>query len=62
MTDEKQHAGEMVSGSYVSILEHVGHRVVCVRYGDMPKPDNVAVECEDCGVVIVDFNRAPEEG
>jgi hypothetical protein len=34
------------------LREHVGHRVVIVTYGQPPV--NVALECEDCGVVLAD--------
>jgi hypothetical protein len=53
--------GRMVSGSFADVLEHVGHHVVCVYYGpDKDHAVNAAVECEDCGVVIVDFEREEE--
>jgi hypothetical protein len=50
--------------SYETLREHIGHKIVCVCYG--PKkgggdPDNVAVECEDCDLVLFDYNK-PEEG
>lgn len=38
---------------------HVGHNVVVVAYGQ-DEPINVAVECEDCNVVLLDFDK-PEE-
>jgi len=53
-------SGEQVSGSYSGLLDHIGHNVVCVCYGDMPEPANVAIECEDCGCVLVDFNYVDE--
>lgn len=47
---------------YNDLLEHTGHKLVCVAYGDHNYTSNVAIECEDCGVVLVDFNQpdAPE--
>lgn len=33
------------------LLPHVGHRIVCVTYGEAI---NVAIECETCGTVLVD--------
>jgi len=42
--------------SYNKLLRHVGHRVVMVHYGEVPEPDNIAIECEDCGEVLMDFN------
>lgn len=35
------------------LLPHVGHRVVCVTYGNCDDPVDVCVECEDCGCVLV---------
>jgi len=46
--------------SYNKLLNHVGHKVVMVHYGggwwERPEPDNIAIECEDCGEVLMDFN------
>jgi len=36
---------------------HIGHSIVCVPYGDIDDPHNVAIECEDCGEVLLDFNN-----
>lgn len=33
------------------------HWVVCVAYGFASDPENVAVECEHCGVVLEDWDR-----
>ena len=43
-----------MSHQYDKIRDHVGHEVVCVSYGGGV---NVAVECETCGVVIIDADR-----
>ncbi len=51
-------SGQMVSGSFSGLYEHVGHKLVCVCYGPFTgPPQNVAIECEDCGAVVVDFDR-----
>jgi hypothetical protein len=39
---------------YRSLAYHVGHEIVCVSYGDGV---NVAVECETCNEVLIDYNR-----
>lgn len=46
---------------YASLKAHVGHKVVVVGYevaheyeGD---PENVSVECETCGEVILDYDK-----
>lgn len=43
-----------MSNSYEGLLEHVGHDVEIVEYGD---GNNIAVECMDCCEVIVDFDK-----
>lgn len=42
--------------SYNKLLKHVDHKVVMVYYGEMPEPNNIAIECEDCGEVLMDFH------
>lgn len=42
--------------SYHALIEHVGHKIVCVTYGNN---DNVAIECETCCEVLLDFDRPP---
>lgn len=39
---------------YEKISQHIGHNIVAVSYGSGL---NVAIECEDCCVVIVDEDR-----
>lgn len=42
---------------------HVGHKVVCIGYGD-DEIVNVSIECEDCNAVLFDidaYNEADEE-
>ena len=43
---------------FADLMYHVGHHIVVVTYGD--PPHNVAVECEDCNEVLMDFDE-PEE-
>lgn len=47
----------MSVNSYEELKEHVGHRIECAAYGDADDPANVALECVDCHVVLVDFDR-----
>ena len=42
---------------YKKLLPHIGHSIVCVCYGNPKKPENVAVECEDCNEVLCDGDR-----
>lgn len=46
----------MGAHSYRDLITHVGHKIVVVTYGDPDDPDNVAVECEDCCEVLLDFD------
>ena len=38
---------------YEKILEHIGHKIVCVKHGDY----TVAFECETCGRLIIDVDK-----
>lgn len=64
----------MGAHSFEDLLRHVGHNISCVIYG-AKDPDykrttgtphrflsvhNVAVECEDCCEVLIDFDRTPD--
>lgn len=44
---------------YQDLLRHVGHEIVCVTYAG---GENVAIECEDCNEVLLDFNRDEDPG
>lgn len=46
------------------LLDHVGHHVVVVYYGEGGKKTavNVSVECEDCGCVLYDEDRHIDQG
>jgi hypothetical protein len=50
---------------YDDLLRHVGHRVVVVSYGPGHEyggdVENVAVECETCGEVLLDFDHPNDE-
>lgn len=34
--------------------KHRGHKVSIVSYGDWDNPEDVCLECEDCGEVVLD--------
>ena len=56
---------------FEELLEHFGHKIVIVKYSPgirnahtglpLYPPCNVAIECETCECVLIDFDR-PEEG
>lgn len=35
------------------LIGHIGHEIVCVAYGDIDDPQDVCIECETCGCVLV---------
>jgi len=41
------------------LSQHVGHKIVCVHYGKNGKPPwkNVAIECETCNEVLLDYDK-----
>jgi len=42
---------------YDDLIAHKGHKIVCVTYGEEKNPVNVAIECETCNEVIMDFDK-----
>jgi hypothetical protein len=50
----------MGAHSYSDLKAHVGHELACVEYGPEHEhegdPANVAVECNTCGCVLMDFD------
>ena len=47
----------MTVRNYQDLKRHVGHTIVCVRYGEA----NVSIECETCGEVLFDYDREESE-
>lgn len=43
----------MINFMYEKLKEHIGHKIVCVAYGDTNDPVDVCIECEDCWCVLV---------
>ena len=52
----------MSAFDYAELFRHRGHKIVCVSYGQYNDPDNVAVECETCSEVLLDFDRPAYPG
>lgn len=46
-----------LNNGFRDLLEHVGHDVVLVTYGPENNPANVALECQTCGCVLLDFDN-----
>ena len=53
----------MSAHNYDELRNHIGHKIVCVAYGKYPEiaPDNVAIECEDCNEVLLDYDKEVKE-
>ena len=48
----------MSVNNYNELKQHIGHKIVCVCYGkDGEEPQNVAIECEDCNEVLMDYDK-----
>lgn len=48
----------MSAFNYEELKRHVGHNIVCVSYGN---GENVAVECETCNEVLLDYDQDNDE-
>ena len=42
------------------LMPHIGHKIVCVCYGDQNDPDDICIECEDCCEVLVSAETEDE--
>lgn len=47
----------MAVSNYEELIAHFGHNVEVVKYGDNEDDLNVAIECTDCHIVLLDFNH-----
>jgi hypothetical protein len=47
--------------NFDELKAHVGHKIVCVTYNDGNDPVNVALECEDCHTVLLDFDKFDDD-
>jgi uncharacterized protein with PIN domain len=45
----------MSAFNFEELKRHVGHKIVCVGYGQ-DEIVNVAVECLDCNEVLIDYS------
>ncbi len=53
----------MGAHNYEELKRHIGHDIVCTYYGpDAEDPVNVAIECEECNEVLLDYDREEDEG
>jgi len=47
----------MGAESFKELKRHIGHKIVCVWYGENNNIKNVAIECETCGEVLLDYEK-----
>jgi hypothetical protein len=45
--------GINLNNGYQELIHHLGHEISCVTYGQT----NVALECETCAEILIDFNQ-----
>lgn len=48
---------EIAQFDFDELCSHIGHKIVCVSYGDEQAILNVAIECEDCSTVLFDIDN-----
>lgn len=56
----------MSVSTFDELLSHEGHDIACVSYGrNIPDegfgPVNAAIECNDCGCVLLDFDNPDDQ-
>lgn len=42
--------------NFKELKTHIGHKFSCVSYGSNKETWNVALECETCNCIIMDFD------
>lgn len=47
----------MTATNYSELLAHKGHKIVCVTYRDDKHIHDVALECETCNEVLLDYDN-----
>lgn len=51
---DKEKSDDMNMILWNELKKHRGHKVSIVSYGDWDNPEDVCLECEDCGEVVLD--------
>jgi hypothetical protein len=51
----------MSADTFTELSRHYGHDIVIAQYaGDLGKIENVAIECDSCNEVLLDYEREGE--
>lgn len=53
-TSNKEKSYDMNMILWDELKKHRGHKVSIVSYGDWDNPEDICLECEDCGEVVLD--------
>jgi len=48
----------MSADTYEELMRHIGHDIEAITYGNL---DNVAIECNTCYEVLMDYDKPEEE-
>ena len=51
----------MSVGCFEELVEHIGHKIEVISYDKNGERINVAIECETCGEVLLDFDKEKGE-
>lgn len=51
----------MSVSSFEELMLHIGHKIVVATYGTEEEVVNVAIECEDCNMVLLEFDKELNE-
>jgi hypothetical protein len=53
----------MSVGNFEELKAHIGHKIVCVHYHNpaLSTCENVAIECETCNEVLMDFDNLHQD-
>lgn len=53
--------GKRMNWMFEKLRPHIGHKIVCVYYGDPADPVDICIECETCMQVLVSAEDYEEE-
>jgi hypothetical protein len=52
----------MSADTFTELSRHYGHKIAVVQYGgESGEPVNVAIECDNCSEVLLDYEREGED-
>ena len=60
-TLEDEYNEQWEDAMYKKLVQHVGHDVELVHYGDESNPANMSVECLVCNTVLFSFDKPADD-